>query len=359
MCRKVLPALAICAVVLLALPAFADIDLGGSARSSAMGGAGLAVLDDPLATAMINPAAMALVSKRFSLQFPSFDLRARGVSISDLLDSMGNVSGSDTEGAIALAREFGGQETQLGIDLNAGVSLGTSAIAIGGQAIARINPGDAFRAWANDGTVPTNPDTGLPDPGMATAVVSGDAVNYLPSVSMGWKVPRSKSTMYMGVRGRLVQSTHYEQSLKLGDEGGGSIGIVEDGAEIKSEGNGFGMDIGMIMRADGPRQTTYGLVVTNFLHPNLTGIEQSPMVSLGFATKPSKKVMVAADLVNIFRGYGESPMLRMGVEIQATKRFALRAGLSGNSFTYGFGLFGLNLAFSSEIPMTIANTLRF
>lgn len=352
MCRNVLPALVICAVVLLALPALADIDFGGYARSSAMGGAALAVLDDPLATAMINPAAMALVSKRFAFQFPSFDLRAQGASITDLVDSNNNVSSSDTEGAIALAREFARQTTQLSIDVHTGVSLGTNAIGLGGQAIARIVPNTQFRNWANGNNDPANALA-------ARATVSGDAIAFLPSFSTGWKVPRSSGAMYIGARGRLVRSTHYEQSVMLTNPTLGPIDVVQNGPETKVEDSGLGMDVGMIMRAEGPCQTTYGLVITNFLKPALSGIRQDRMVSLGFATKPSEKVVVAADVANIFRGYDESAELRMGVEFQAAKRVALRAGYSGKNFTYGFGLFGLNFAFSSRTPMTIAQTLRF
>jgi len=350
--KTVLLALVAFAIVILALPAFTDVDFGGYARSSAMGGAGLAVLDDPLATALINPAAMALVPRTLAFQFPSLDLRVRGASISDLLDKSKDVSTSDTAGAISLAREFSRQTTQLDIDLHTGISMGTGAIAYGGQAIAQIVPNQQFINWAKG-------DNSSANALAARATVTGNAIAFLPSISMGCSVPQTSGKMYIGARGRVMRSTHYQQGVRLTDPIDGAIDIVQDGTETKIDDNGFGMDVGMIMCPEGSQQMTYGLVVTNFIKPSLSGIQQERIVSAGFSAKPTDKVLIAADFVNINKAYNESPKLRMGIEFRPINKIALRAGYTGNDITYGFGLFGVNLAFSSQTPMSIANTLRF
>ncbi len=352
MYRNVLLVLVVFAIFILALPAIADVDFGGYARSSAMGGAGLAVLDDPLATAMINPAAMALVPRTLAFQFPSLDLRVRGASVSDLWDSRDDVSDTDTQGAISLARKFSRQTTQLDIDLHTGISMGTGAIAYGGQAIAQIAPNQQFINWAKGDNTSANALA-------ARATVSGNAIAFLPSISMGCGVPRPSGKMYIGARGRVISSTHYEQGLRLTDPNDGAIDIVQDGEETKVDDNGFGMDVGMIMCPESLKQASYGLVVTNFIKPSLSGIEQERIISAGFAMKPSDKVLFAADIINITKAYSESPKLRMGIEFKPISKIALRAGYTGDDITYGFGLFGVNVAFSSQTPMSIANTLRF
>jgi hypothetical protein len=344
----------ICAVAAaLAPPVAADVNLGGYARSIGMGGAGLAVLDDPMATSLINPAAIALHPKRLSFAAPSLDIREEGASSREVFKSLDDLSNSNTEAAIELARDFGGHDTTIGLDLSTSLSMSTYSLGFGGEGIASIVPNDVFKAWALNGTIPDTPSD-------AQATVTADAAVYMPSVSFGTRVPRVKSgELYLGARGKVVRGTHYEQTLQLEvNPDTLTADIVEDGAEIRNEGTGFGMDTGLIYKTPGSKQTSFGLVVTNLLKPSIPVVQQS-IVSLGMATKPVSNVLIAADLVNLTRSYNQGVKLRFGAEVQFTKRLALRAGYSGDAFTYGIGLFGYNFAFSSETPLTIAQTIRF
>jgi hypothetical protein len=354
MLRKAVFAGLLCTIILSTLPAFADVHFGRSARSAAMGGAGLAMLDDPLTTSLINPAAMALVSRKTRLVPPGIEFRTRGTSLSRLLDSRDLISDSKLGSAIALAREFGDEPTLLSIDASAGVEASTIAIEVGRQVIAGIFPNNAFVAWATSGTIPGTPSA-------AKADVSADTITYMPSIVSGWKIPQvAGGRFYVGSRAKWLHSVHYGQTLQLSvAEGATTADIVADGAETKTEDDGFAMDLGMAYQLDGPRKTTYGFVATNFLHTDLSGISQERLVSLGVSTRPVSRVLVAADLVNIWKAYGEPTRLRLGAELQLSRGVALRAGYSGDDFTCGFGLFGYDFAYSKQAPFSIAQTLAF
>jgi hypothetical protein len=63
--------------------------------------------------------------------------------------------------------------------------------------------------------------------------------------------------------------------------------------------------------------------------------------------------------VNINKAYHEKTRLRMGAEWTITRNLQLRAGNSGEGWTYGFGIFGMNFAFSDDAPNMISRALRF
>jgi hypothetical protein len=134
---------------------------------------------------------------------------------------------------------------------------------------------------------------------------------------------------------------------------------VDVDRETVERSTGIAIDAGAIYLLPRLPQTSVGLVVTNLIKPSLGSIEQGTIISIGAVTKPTSKLMVAADLVNLTNAYNEGVKLRIGVELAPTKYYALRIGHSGESFTFGARLFGVDVAFSNRMPLGINRTIRF
>src|SRR5437016_392607 len=85
--------------------ASADVIFGGNARSYAMGGAGLAIVDRSERNSWANPASLALYDRRFKFGFPRIGLHASGLSLDKAYNHLlKNPSAND---AVSLARDFG------------------------------------------------------------------------------------------------------------------------------------------------------------------------------------------------------------------------------------------------------------
>lgn len=354
MFRKALLGVVLCAIVLSTVPVFADLDFGQSARASAMGGAGLAVLDQPSATSSINPAALALVSRRTRFIFPSVGIRTQGTSVKKLVDNWDDITDSSLTSAISLAREFGSKPTFLSLEAHSGIEASAISVDAGVEALGGVFPNAAFATWVTNGTIPATPSD-------AKAQIAGSYLTLLPSFASGWKIPQvAGGKFYVGSRMRLIHSIHYTQNLQLEVPAGSALAnIVADGALTRTEDNGFAMDLGMAYKLDGTHETTYGFACNNLVHNKLSGVAQERLLSVGVSTRPISRVLVAADVVNIWKAFDEPTRLRVGAELQVAKRLALRAGYSGDAFTYGIGAFGYNFAFSEKAPFTISQTLAF
>lgn len=358
--------------------AHADFNYGTEARSIAMGGAGLAVIDDPVVTGAINPAAYAVKKPGFRMMFPSVDFHTEGTSLSNLLDVTSDINASG-DNAINLAKKLGEQDTSVQIASNLGLTFGSMAIVVDGQYNADLTPSEGYKAWAKDSsdidwTSYVDSNSGAVDLDQLkadySADVTGKSLIALPSVAMGFKMP-GNDRLSFGVRIKALQSTvryqrvqptaavnngttadpNIDLTFETVDQPGKPSGTVED--------SGISTDIGIVYETPNPRlKLTTALVVNNLVKPNLEGIELERMINAGAAVRLSNKLLLAADLVNITGAYNENAELRLGAELTPVKWFALRAGYGSSHMTYGFGIMGINFAFSKDTPVVVGRAWK-
>jgi hypothetical protein len=355
-----------------------------------MGGAGIALTDDLSTASVINPAAAAANGARFRFIFPSFDLNTRGASLSDLRDRTSNVSGGGTDDALELARTFGRAPTVLNVGFVTGFAGGVGLTAEG-EAQGLINPGRNFSDWVGAGLPETAADlqanvaqfsdaqlqadilAATLDGTLTNAEVTNITTNYLttgtnvqakllysvPSINFGTGFDTKGGKLWVGTKMRWLQGeTHtWTMQQKAGVTDRISLEAVEDQTK-RTDDSGFGADLGFVFQPENSIMQ-FGMVINNAIEPNLAGIPTPSMLSLGMASQPNARLRYAVDLVNINKAYNEKTRLRMGAEWTITRNLQLRAGNSGEGWTYGFGIFGMNFAFSDDAPNMISRALRF
>lgn len=377
----------LCLAVVLATGAYAgDMTYGSGARSAAMGGAGLALTDSPTSASVTNPASSAALGQKLQFVFPGIDLHSEGASVSDLQNRLSEIGDSSVDEAIGLAEDFGKERTTLTASLTTGIT-GRLGITLEGEVQAIINPGDAFKDWVNAGA-PVEADdlvaAGLvADTNLATlqayadtftdgTYVGGKLVYALPAVTFGSGFNTKNGQLWVGTKMKWLRSEvrNWNITATAVDSGGnlgtravalppGEAGINLDAVEQPAiEDDGLAADLGFIFKPNNSI-IQYGMVINNFIKPNLGGVETPVMLSVGAAAQVRPGIVVAADLVNINKAYNEKTRLRMGAEWQVTKKFAIRAGHSGTDFTCGFRAFGVDFAFSGDAPQMISKTLRY
>ncbi|MCE5313525.1 MAG: hypothetical protein ABFD49_01975 [Armatimonadota bacterium] len=371
-------------VTMIIAPAYAgDINFGSYARSEAMGGAGLALTDGGVSSSIVNPAALAAACSGLRFVTPSFDLQTSGASVSDLQDSISDLQDSDDDGALALAKTFGTQDTKLGVSMTTGIT-GAFGLTAEGEAIGLITPGDYFKEWASAGA-PTDLNAAYQDGSFLSSSLIGQAiaggattseiaqminddgtsvsaqyVYSLPAVNCGTKFNMANGRMLVGTKVRWLNSeTHSWDVVATGDDTTGELDVdVQENSNDYYEDDGIAADLGLIFQ---PKKSLmqFGVVVNNMLNPNLKGIDMERMISLGVASQPNTRFTYAIDLININDAYDDGTHLRMGAELALTKKIALRAGHCEDGWTYGVGFYGLNVAFAGDAPRMISKALRF
>lgn len=341
----------IAAVVLIVVSAAADISMGGQARFHAMGGAGLALIDNPSATAEMNPAAIGLLSRRIKFVLPALDFRTKGANAGDISKWAGDIWNLSRPESIEIAREFGTRDTILDVGASTGIAGAPVSAMVNGEARLKILPNTAFKEFAKTGDLPDDPST-------MEAQICAEAAVAMPSVAFGFKVPKfatGKGDLWVGARLRAVKGKYIRRSIKWSDE---ENALITSDEPIENE-SGIGGDFGMIYRAPSPKQMSYGIAVTNLLKPSLGDIRQESIWSVGMSMQPNPKMVVVADLVNLTGAYDEDVELRFGVEYSPIKWLELRAGYTGHALTTGVGIFGYDFAFAKDTPLSISRTIRF
>ncbi len=387
---------------IVAAPACAsDFSFGTTARSIGMGGAGLALADNPGDTVVLNPAAPAASGQRFRFIFPGLEFHSSGASFGDLADSIDRISSGSTDDALDLVNDFATQETTLTFHTVTGVA-GQFGLTVAGDAQAIISPGAAAAEWAtaalsfSDGNVDlssvqseiTNANfqaaiTAAGNGDMAAANTAFDAYlgdlsqNYVDGsfvygpgvgVSHGFNT-RSGGQLWLGANVNLLKSeAHRWQVTADAPAGltasGGSItaDMVFDAIEqVPIDRTSVKADVGFIYR---PKNSIlqYGAVVENLIEPDLEGVRNSKgdrSLSVGLALVPTKNFLWAVDLVNLNGANNEQKQLRMGGELRLGRFAALRAGYSSRTWTYGIEVFGLNLAWAGKSAQLLTNVLKF
>jgi hypothetical protein len=369
--RRIAILFGIATLLLYPLCALADISFGGSARSDAMGGAGIAIVDHSDRNNLLNPASLALMNRRVTLVFPSIGFHASGIPIGKAFDHLfGNPNESDAAG---LAKDFGGNPSDFGIDVNLGLRLGHMDIQGTGSAKVYVDPNSALEAWSKNGN--GNTTLLLTDPVYknSQADIIGAAVYSLPSVGMAERIsPKGSPTrVELGARMKLMTAyyTHYIMSAASIANNGPAVPAPELNGNTNIHKTGFGMDLGLLVHPSNHEGISGAVVITDAIAPHFTfnGTDatgqpykydlQPSSASIGTAYE-NGRVLLAADLVDITHGYGPTQE-RVGGEYR-TKRIALRMGYASPAgFTFGFGALGLDLAFGARSPVVVSELLHF
>jgi hypothetical protein len=398
--------------VLGAAVSASSLDVGASARSVAMGGAGLALGDRLGTTAIVNPAAPAACSAGSRFVWPALSLHTTGASVSDLSNSIDNLSGGDDSDAISLVNDFATQDTTLSVNSMMGF-VGPFGIIVQGQANGIIAPGDAAAEWAraaqkfeDAGSVDLDSlSTTILNPKFQAALASANAyiasdddsdlaaaqahfADYLttdlsdnfvdadlvygPSIMFSHGFEKAGGTLYLGATGRILHSEARKWQITASPDaanllqapstGNISAGVIFDAVETPVERNSsLAVDLGMIYK---PRNSKwqYGAVINNAIQPKLNSVinaQTETTISFGIATIPVKGMIFAADLCNITGANGEDMELRFGGEWNWGSALALRAGYSGQNWTYGLRVFGINAAFQGRTAQLLTNLIKF
>lgn len=365
--RIVCAGAAIAGMAICALPTRADLTFGGDARALAMGGAGLALADQPEKTSRFNPAALALLTRRTSLYIPNIGLRASGIDLDETYKRLGS-GRLDADDAVELAREFGRRDADINLSADAGIRFQSIEVQANGFARARLLPNAAFRNWAESANGDVTRLTGAE---RADLLVAG--VYALPAIGLGRRItlPDRPSDLLLGVRIKPLRAvyTHYIVDANNLQTDSAARPAPELGGDDYRSKSGVGVDVGILSLPRDGNGVSTALVVTNLIKPSLrftgtdtngatTGYNLQPTsLSLGSALRQGGAIL-AFDLVDINRAYGDA-QARLGAEFKAGS-IALRTGYSSQGgFTYGVGLGQFDLSFGKTLPLEVNQRLRF
>lgn len=344
----------------------ADITFGGNARSYAMGGAGIALVDHSERNTLVNPAALALYNRRVKVEFPNIGLRASGLPLDKAYDHI--IDKPSANDAVTLARDFGQRESDYGVSLNWGVRFGHMDARATGVAQVKVIPNAALQTWAKNANGDLTQLTGL-----ERADLIGAAIYSLPQIGVAERISPAGSPIRVegGFRVKLERSiyTHYlVDSNNIRNNTDASTAPELNGGTTLTK-DGIGVDLGFLAHPSNHKGFSTALVITNLIEPNFrftgTDTNGSPIkydlqprsVSVGSAWEGGR-VVTAFDLVDLTRAYG-NVQARLGAEY-TTHGLSLQAGYaSARGFTAGFGFGFLSLAFGAKAPLEITQTMRF
>lgn len=360
--RGRLPLIAL--LLLLVLPAFADVTLGANARAVAMGGAGLASGD--AAEAETNPAFLADAGMRLGVIWPNIATRMQGpASLGDAIDLIGD-SKLSLDKAVELVSEVGTGPTTLDAAMSAGLALPYSDLRVSAAMRTVVTPNTEFADWVKGGMSGSLPSTALAD-------VKAAGIVTLPSIGVGTYVPGLPGRTAVGVRLKPMQAyyTRYTFDATNLDENGWPVGTLapEMGGKDYLKETSFGADLGVMFTPDGNPNLHIAGVVNNLIEPKAiafpTGgpfgdvLQVAPRTFSVGAAWVSELATLAVDVVDLTHKI-DSTTLRLGAELRTPLGLALRGGYNTqNGFTAGLGLGDFGLAYSKDTPIMVSHTVAF
>ena len=349
-----------------------DLTFGGDARAFAMGGAGVASMAGTRDSSMgsrSNPAGLAFASGTMRFHFPNIGVRSEGgvtlgKAASYLLDS------GSSKDATQLARDFAARDSTIGLNASMGLRVGPVEVLGSGVAKGYVLPNAALKSWSGSGSVPAN----------SRADVVAAAVYSLPQIGVAAKLPSTNDArpFNVAVGARLkymnaVYAHYFAEKAALDSNTDASRAPEMNGKDTLSK-KGFGADLGVMLESRTIPGLSGGLVVANLIKPKFQFTGQFGANASGgggtrvydlLATTASAGVgyqkagtTLVADLVDI-TGAAGTAQLRAGVE-QKLGPLAVRAGYnSANGYTYGLGVFGVDIALGNRQPLEVVKTMRF
>lgn len=393
----------------LTLPALAlDFDFGSTARSISLGGAGLALGDEFQSTSVNNPAAPAVHGTKFQFIFPGIDFKTAGASVGRVWDNLDKLSKGDSTDAISLANDFASKDTTLTLS-SVGGFAGTSGILLNAEVNGKLIPSADVKKWAaadlkfgnatsfnptlyaaklenTNFTAAVNNWATYATSGQTSAKTAAESAfsSYLtdlstttigtsfvwgPTLQLSSRMPSISGDLWVGTNISILNSESRQWTIVAKNPGftysGNAISLSQidfEAVEVPTQRKtSIKADIGLIYKPN-ESMWQYGLVVNNFIKPNLRGIansQENPIVSMGIAAKPIEGFVFAADLINVTASNGEEARLRAGAEYRAGRWITLRVGHSGDRLTYGANILGIDLAFSERSPSILAKAIKF
>jgi len=331
---------------------WADLSFGSSAREMAMGGAGLALTDNPTASIARNPAALAYRSG-FNFRWPNLAFRERGAAgLGDIIDKISQTGGDiSTEDALDLVRDFATNETTMQLNLQTGLTVANLDFASAGEGQIRVIPNELLREWASSPLPTPDPPDG------AGATINAGAIYSLPSIAMARKVESlggKNASFAVGARVNLLHSVAYNSTV----EWQAGVGDVTPEETLKE--TDWSADLGLIYELKKPIGAKVALVASDIKKPSLAGLNTETVFDAGFAMRTPIGLVVAADARNLTKAYGENMILCAGAEWKLGP-LALRAGLSSkdSGLSIGVGLGSLlSLSFSPNSAFDAAATIH-
>jgi len=359
---RALSVAALIACLVASLPAAADITLGTSARSAAMGGAGIASGDAQ--GAGTNPAFLADSDMLLGIIWPSVSAGADGAA--GLLDAVKLISNATVDSGKAwdMLKKAGAGTTTVEMSATAGLALPRADLLTSAALHTEITPNTDFSSWLKSGATGDLPST-------ARADVYAGGTTSLPSLGIGFHLPVMRimpGTTSVGFRvkpSRLYYSHYvFDPEHPRGTPG------EEMGGKSYLANSSFSADAGIIFSPKKADKLHLALMVNNLVEPKAVrfraaserfGTEKQlapRTVSVGSAWE-DKDITLAVDLVDITGNAGDSH-IRAGCEYRLPGGIAIRGGYNSlDGFTGGIGLGNLGIALSKEAPVMITNTISF
>lgn len=359
---------------------------GGDARTFAMGGAGIALTQEHGSTSRANPASLAFASRDVVPTFPSLGVRASGPADSNAASTylLGGMKSSD---AVSIAAQYGTANSELGLSGFTSLRMGKIEISAGAVGITHVDPNAAFASWASSANKMA-PEF-LDPTGRADLWSAG--YYTLPSVATGFTLPTDSSSRFrvgLGVRVKDMVGVYNHRIVERYINSSGFADMKADlapemGGQNTLTRKGVGADLGMLIRPKNGYGVSAALVVANAVRPsfvfpvmddsgNKVGqfdiLQTTVTAGLGYTSRHG--LTLAADIVDI--GAKSSPngdsndftasgqQLRIGAEQRIFRSLAVRGGYSNLAgATYGFGFFGMDVAFGKKVPLEVVRTINF
>ncbi len=342
-----------------------DLTLGYS-KSSGMAGAGLALRYEGTGSYPRNPAVLAYMQK-FRLTNLDFGYVLDGINFSDVgryLDGF-DKGGLDPTKLQNLAKQFGGNTPNFG--LNARLGAGSSGINVGieGNALVRTTPNSQLQQWVQAGSNP-----GSPVPGMR---LDGHGFGY-SSVNVGYGRPiptKDGSDMAVGAQVRFIRS-YYSHHFVTQDQiiNGGSTRASEMGASDVLSKNGMAVDFGWHLALPTSHRVELAAVLNNVIKPNVgfegtepNSINQTTIdpfersINFGVGFTGDRGQVFAADLLGLG---SHNTDFRFGIDLPLSQNSGVRAGYSTlGKFTAGVTLSGISLTFGTTNQFQAGTFFRF
>lgn len=304
--------LGVCAVIVAAAlllsshPARADVSMGYEARYVGLGGAGLALIDNPTQAALVNPAALSLRPTRFGIQYPNLGFRLDGTGLGSVLNTLSDLSITGGE-ALDIFRDFGDGTTKAQFNTAFGVAVSAVDLRARAQSHFQVTPGSLVRNFVVSGKDVGNYMLENTNVGTATSPEDLQAkVNALgadlradifgatgvsPSIGFGFRVPdrvtgnRNLGDLRMGVRLKSTRSYYDHWTVRPvikgqvttadftnGQPNAASLAsklgvdVVKD--SLADDRSGIGVDLGLLWQPAQLPYTTVALTIDNLLAPS-------------------------------------------------------------------------------------------
>jgi len=322
--------------------------LGQGARSLAMGGAHIA-LDDRAEDAIDNPAVLGGM-RGIHYGGPQVGVDAyEGPSLSDLANRLNAIANTSAgkEDFDSLVQIVANRPEPSTIAASGKLQLGYGPVLVSVLGQARLL---GFQA----------PPVGSDGLSNKYGLKAGYAVGPVISYGMELKNPihgHDLPPMKLGVNLKFPSGRTVNRTFTITRVGNTVTANQDAHGTDPSATTSFGMDLGLLLNPT--RRLTYGLALQNVVPPNIPGLSEQTVATMGVAYHASRNLLVAVDLANFTGAYGDSPAFRAGAEWKPLRFLALRGGFSNYGVTFGAGLFGYDIAYSPQNQQIAASILHF